>query len=207
MILIICSIVACIGDTPVSAGTTSLISRSPDGSSADNPSNHPSISGDGRYITVESRAGNLTPAGSNGKTQIYLCDQITSKTILISHGFLGELANGSSGSPSISEDGKFIAFSSYARNIVPGDTNECSDIFLWNRSSDQIIRVSTDSNGNQVSGASQDSMVSEDGTYVVFSSVAHDLVNEDLNGYSDIFRKNTRTNETILISSGSLGQG
>lgn len=190
-----------------SNGTTSLVSITSLDIPADSQSYHPSISGDSRYIAFESAAPNLNQFRIKGDMQIFLHDRNTGITNLVSHDPLGYLANGHSFSPSISLDGNFVAFTSTADNIDDGDTNGCADIFVWDRLKDQVFRVSTDSGGNVSNGPSKDPKLCENGSFVVFSSWATNLVKNDNNKVSDIFRKDIKTGVIDMVSSASSDQG
>jgi len=112
----------------------------------------------------------------------------------------GNQANSYSYYSSISGDGRYVAFQSYASNLVADDTNGSSDIFLHDRQTSTTKRISVDSNGNQANGYSQSPNISSDGRYVVFSSDASNLVSGDTNGKRDMFIHDTQTSETKLIN-------
>ena len=98
----------------------------------------------------------------------------------------GAQANGDSHLPSISADGRYVAIHSYAYNLVPGDTNGSSDVFLRDRQTGTTERVSVDSGGAQANNLSYLPSISADGRYVAFYSAATDLVPGDTNGFVDI---------------------
>ncbi len=103
----------------------------------------------------------------------------------------------------ISADGRFVAFSSDASNLVPGDTNQVADVFVVERATGAVERVSVDSLGVEGNGDSLGASISHDGRYVVFSSAASNLVSGDLNGQLDVFLHDRQTGETTRISVGS----
>ena len=90
-------------------------------------------------------------------------------------------------SPAISADGRFVAFDSEATNLVPGDTNDASDVFVRDRQTGTTRRVSVSSGGAQGNGASFDPAISADGRFVAFNSDATNLVPGDTNGAADVF--------------------
>ncbi len=104
----------------------------------------------------------------------------------------GNQGNGASGSfdlpGALSDDGRFVAFESDATNLVSGDTNSTTDIFVHDNVTGATVRVSIDSSGNQSDDWSTNPAISGDGRFVTFMSVADNLVASDTNGYSDIFR-------------------
>ncbi|WP_235919339.1 Ig-like domain-containing protein [Heliomicrobium undosum] len=169
-------------------------------------SRFPTISADGRYVAFSSGAGNL-PGASSPFTQIYVKDKQTGEVTLISVNTQGAPANGQSAVGSISADGKFVAFESYASDLVPGDTNGTYDIFVRDLVSGTTERVSVHSNGAEGSGASTRPSISGDGRYVVFESISSNLVDNDTN-YTpdrDIFIHDRVTHSTKRLSVDSYG--
>ena len=121
----------------------------------------------------------LTPAGS--------VRAAPGNTTRVSVASDGTQANGGSFTPSISADGRYVAFASIAVNLVSGDTNGVQDIFVHDRQTGQTTRVSVASGGAQANGPSFDPSISADGRYVAFRSGADNLVSGDTNGRYDIF--------------------
>lgn len=114
-------------------------------------------------------------------------------------------ANGSSAHPSASADGSIVAFESFADNLVAGDTNNSSDIFVWYRDENRFRRVSVANDGAQGDGWSFAPHISADGRYVVFASDADNLVPNDLNLIQDVFRYDLQTATIELVSAGLGG--
>ena len=115
-------------------------------------------------------------------------------------------ANGASDQPSVSSDGRYSAFRSMATNLVPGDNNGFSDVFVRDRTNAVTIRASVDTNGGPGNGASEDPAMSSNGRYVVFASDAEDLIGTDNNTDRDIFVRDlqTGTTERVSVSSQEL---
>ncbi|MGI9604317.1 MAG: TolB family protein, partial [Acidimicrobiales bacterium] len=113
--------------------------------------------------------------------------------------------NGDSTEPSISDDGVRIVYTSAATNLVTGDGNGVTDVFVHDTQTDATTRVSVDSGGVEATGASGEPAISGDGRYVVFSSVASDLAVGDSNGVSDVFVHDTQTGATSRVSVDSGG--
>src|SRR5512133_439302 len=109
-------------------GDTTRISVDGSGIQANNPSEYPSISADGRYVVFQSSANNLVPGDTNGTLDIFVHDRNGGTTTRVSVDSSGVQGNGYSGKPSISADGRYVAFYSYAHNLVPGDTNGVVDV-------------------------------------------------------------------------------
>jgi Tol biopolymer transport system component len=149
------------------------IRRITDGNSA---SVLPAVSADGRYVAYYSSASNLVPDDTNGFMDVFVSDRTTGTTTRITDG------NGMSRLPSVSADGRYVAFDSMASNLVPDDTNGFMDVFVWDRATGTTTRIT---NGNDESG---DAVISADGGSVTFDSQASNLVPDDTNGFKrDVF--------------------
>jgi hypothetical protein len=167
-----------------------------------------SISSDGRYVTFSSRSDNLVPGDTNGYEDIFVRDRLTGTTEIVSIDSAGILGDDASGYPSISADGRFVAFTSSASNFVAGDTNGVDDVFVRDRNSGTTERVSVDSLGNQANGSSLWVSISANGRVVAFDSQASNLVWNDTNGVPDVFvhdRQNGKTRRVSVDSSGNEG--
>ena len=158
--------------------------------------------GQNRFLVFTSR-GDLIPADTNGVRDVYLRDLRTGEMRLISVATNGTQGNGDSTQGSISADGRFVVFRSAATNLVTGDGNGVTDIFLHEIATGTTTRVSTATGGTEVSGASLTPAISANGRYVVFASSAPNLVATDSNGAQDIFLKDVTTDTTTLVSSNS----
>jgi hypothetical protein len=186
-------------------GTTWLVSRNSAGVEGDAGSSVPSISTDGRYVTFESDATNLVAGDTNGKTDVFVRDRQTGTTTLVSKNSAGVEGNDHAYDPSISADGRYVAFWSPATNLVTGDTNAALDIFVRDRNTGTTWRVSKSSAGVEGDAGSTYSKISADGRYVTFNSEATNLVAGDTNGYADIFVRDRQTGTTTLVSKNSAG--
>lgn len=186
-------------------GQTNRISLASNGMQADDSSYFPSISADGRYVTFLSLASNLVPGDTNGWDDIFVHDQQTGQTSRISVASDGSQGNNYSSWPVISADGRYVSFWSEANNLVPGDNNDSRDVFVHDRQTEQINRVSVASDGTQGNDHSVSYRISADGRYVVFGSDATNLVPDDTNGQTDIFVHDQQTGETSRVSIASDG--
>jgi hypothetical protein len=120
---------------------------------------------------------------------------------LITTGIGGAAADGASGEASVSADGRFVVFSSFATNLVAGDTNGKRDIFLFDRQSGTTVMVSKNPNDNAPgNGDSNLPIINQDGTFVAFSSRASNLITGDTAGFQDVFRYNIATHALQLVS-------
>jgi Tol biopolymer transport system component len=185
--------------------TTTLVSVSGTGDRATGNSFSPSISADGRLVVFASDANNLVTGDTNNSSDIFLRDLSNNTTTLVSVSGAGDRATAKSFSPSISADGRFVVFASDANNLVPGDTNNSSDIFLRDLSTNTTTIVSVSGSGDRATGNSFSPSISADGRLVVFTSDANNLVTGDTNNSSDIFLRDLSTNTTNLVSVSATG--
>ena len=161
-------------------------------------------------MVFTSIASNLIMSDTNAVEDVFVHDRETGITERVSVNSKGQEGNGTSSSPAISADGRFVAFVSVARNLVADDTNGVADTFLHDRWTDETTRVSVASDGTQGDAASFDGApaLSADGLYVVFGSYASNLVPEsDHNGIAnpDVYVHNRLTQETRRVSVASDG--
>lgn len=188
-------------------GTTTLVSVSSGGVQGNGLSsvNGNSISADGRYIAFYSSATNLVPADTNGFRDVFLRDMQAGTTTLVSVESTGAQGNGVSSGPTISADGRYVAFYSSATNLVTGDTNAVRDVFLHDVQTGITSRLSVDSSGIQGDGLSSGPKISADGRYVAFYSSATNLVPGDTNGFRDVFVRDVLLATTTRASVDSAG--
>jgi len=175
------------------------------GNQANDSSVNPSISADGRFVAFESYASNLVPGDTNNTNDIFVRDLSTNTTTRVSVDSAGNQGNKVSSQPSISADGRFVAFYSDASNLVPGDTNNLADIFVRDLLTNTTTRVSVDSAGNQGNLVSSDPSISANGRFVAFQSQGSNLVPGDTNNTNDIFVRDLLTNTTTRVSVDSAG--
>ncbi|MEZ4512377.1 MAG: thrombospondin type 3 repeat-containing protein [Chloroflexota bacterium] len=185
-------------------GETSRISVNSSGGQGNNHSSAPSISSDGRFVAFHSAASNLV-SGDTGRDDVFVHDRQTGETSRVSVNSSGDQGNSFSVLPSISSDGRFVAFTSYASNLVSGDTNGSHDVFVHDRQTGTTSRVSVDSSGSEGNGLSVYSSISSDGRFVAFQSRASNLVTGDTNNRDDIFVHDRQTGATSRVSVGSSG--
>lgn len=186
-------------------GSTTRVSVDSTGQEGDRPSLNPSISADGRFVAFESNSTNLVPGDTNNNSDVFIRNLETNTTTRVSINSTGNQGNIGSFNPSISADGRFVAFDSLADNLVVGDTNSTRDIFIRDIQTNTTTRVSVNSSGNQGNFGSISAVVSADGRFVAFQSNASILVTGDTNGTSDIFVHDRLTNTTSMASINSTG--
>ena len=185
-------------------GTTKQVSLSSSGVQGNDNSYRPVISADGRFVAFFSDATNLVPGDTNGSRDVFLRDCQTAMTERVSVGGGGIQGNGDSGYPSISPDGRYVAFESWASNLVAVDVGGWPDIFVRDRQLATTTIASVDSLGAQGGGVSYNASISADGRYVAFNSEAT-LVPSDTNGYSDIYVRDLQAHTTERVSVDSSG--
>jgi Tol biopolymer transport system component len=186
-------------------GTTELVSLDSSAGQGNAKSEYPCISADGRHVAFDSLATNLVPGDTNGKADVFLRDLWTGQTQRVSVSSSGSQSNGDSMAPSISADGRYVAFHSNGNNLVSGDTNTTWDVFVYDRvnGTQELISISTGgTSGNNQSGWPH---LSGDGRFVCFDSYASNLFNGDTNGGSDALVRDRLTGITELASVNSLG--
>ncbi|NET45183.1 hypothetical protein [Okeania sp. SIO2B3] len=142
---------------------------------------------------------------TNGAWDVFVHDRQTGVTSLVSVNSAGELGNDSSDDPSISADGRFIAFSSTADNLVSGDTNEVQDIFVYDQQTGVTSLVFVNSSGEQGNRDSQIPIISADGSEILFNSFADNLVPGDTNEKQNIFIRELETGITTQFNPDSSG--
>jgi len=190
------------------SGVTYRISVDSAGLESNDESSQPSVSGSGRYVSFSSTASNLVPDDTNGANDVFVHDRVTGATSRISVDSSGTEANADSFSAyggAISEDGRYVALLSLATNLVPGDTNGAIDVFVHDRVTGATSRASVDSAGLQGDQDSYDPVLSADGRLVLFQSFASNLVDDDTNGFLDVFVHDLDTGVTSRVSVDSTG--
>lgn len=170
-------------------------------------SDNPSVSSDGRYTVFVSDAANLVANDTNNARDVFMYDNQTGVVRRLSVSQQGQEANGASNNPAISADGRYVAFSSDASNLIFGDTNGFSDIFVVDAVTGTVTRESVATGGAQANGDSFHPSLSSDGRYVVFESNATNLVSPaTAPGVTHIYRRDRTTGTTILVSQSTAAQ-
>ena len=182
------------------AGITERVSVASDGTEADDWTYSASVSSDGRYVAFSADATNLAPGDTNGTSDVFVRDRQSGTTDRVSVGFGGTQGNDWSDSPSISADGRYVAFLSAAPNLVWGDANGVVDAFVMDRQSTTTTRVSVATDGTEGDADTDETSISGDGRYVAFWSIATNLVPGDANGWGDVFLRDRQTPDTSRAS-------
>ena len=191
---------------------TTRISRNSVGESGDAPAElgdaPDSLTPDGRFCVFTSAAYNLVSGDTNGYRDVLLFDRATGGLERVSLTSSGAEPTGDSQHPALSDDGRMVAFQSFASNLAAGDSNGTWDVFVTDRVTRLTTIVSAAANGTIGNGASVQPSISGDGTRVAFASSASNLVPSDTNGVQDVFVRNLQTGTVRLVSrlpQGALG--
>ena len=163
----------------------------------------PAITPDGRYVAFASSATNLVKGDKNNAVDIFLRDRLLGTTERVTAVGRKTVANAESSFPAISSDARFIAFQSFADNLVPSDTNFTSDVFLLDRQAGTIVRVSVTSTGEQAGNASRSPAITPDGRFVAFESDALLVPGEVEDSAGDVYLRDLQAGTTEGISGGS----
>ena len=174
---------------------------------ANGPSLYPPLSYDGTIVAFYSEADNLVDGDTNDAGDVFVHDRSSRRTIRVSVSSQGAQGDRESTYPSVSGDGRYIAFTSTATNLASGDTNNLPDVYVHDRQTSSTERVSIGSKGEQPDGMSYTYVpaISEDGNRVVFSSSATTLVPGDTNNTPDVFLRDRRSGATERVSVSSEG--
>ena len=164
----------------------------------------PDISADGQYVAFLSWATNLAGTGGD-QTQVYLRNRLDQSTQRVSVSSAEVSGDQHSYHPSVSANGRYVAFDSAATNLVHGDTNGTSDVFVRNTVAGTTIRVSVKSDGTQADLAAEEPSISDDGRFVAFETRSA-LVASDTNGAVDVYVWDRATGLTSPVSVTSNGR-
>src|SRR6266567_3491186 len=187
-------------------GTTERVSVASDGAQGNGSSGllsfafPPALSADGRFVAFVSFATNLVASDTNGATDVFVHDRQTGITERVSVASDGTEGNAASAGAALSADGRFVAFHSTATNLVAGDTNGKTDVFIHDRQTGITERVSVASGGTEGNGFSAEPALSADGRFVAFHNTATNLVAGDTNGKTDVFVHDRQTGTTERVS-------
>ena len=199
-VLVCALLLIIVGAVPAFAGTTTRVSVDSAANQGNSSSERSAASADGRYVAFESAASNLVAGDTNGVSDVFLRDTVSGSTTRVSLGTGGVEANNWSLYPAISADGRYVAFYSWASNLVAGDNNGFWDVFVRDTLLGTTTRASLNSAGIEADLGGQEPSISGDGRYVAFASNATNLVGGDTNASYDIFVRDIVAGTTTRVS-------
>src|SRR5947207_3356318 len=195
-------------------GANILVSANLSGTISSNTfSDTPAVSADGRFVTFVSDASDLVTNVADGSYQVYRRDVLNNTTKLISADTGGGVSGDTGGAiPTMTADGRYVAFDSFDGDYVPNDNNNAYDVFVRDTTSDATELISQSAPTLQLLTADGLSSVganslSADGRFVVFTSLADNLVANDTNGNQDVFVRDLQAGTNLLVSVNSAGTG
>jgi len=202
---------SCGGENGEESFSAMLVSADPSGVEGNGESGGAAISSDGRYVVFQSDASNLVEGDGNDSRDIFVRDMEMGITSRVSVSTAGTEGNSVSGSAAVSSDGRYAAFESAASNLVGGDDNDSSDIFVRDMEMGITSRVSVSTAGTEGDANSYNPAISLGGRYVAFASTASNLAGTDP-GSLDVFVRDTLEGEEItsrisVSTAGTAGDG
>jgi len=192
------------------AGTTERVTVTVDASQPNDNSFPPAVSGDGRVVAFSSLSTNLAIGDFNQTPDVFVYDRDARTTEVLTLALDGNAGGGAPDlPPSVNDDGRFVAFASQSDNLVTGDSNEASDVFVRDRTTETTELISVVTTGGQQgrtgNAASAGATITADGCFVAFYSDASNLVAGDRNQFRDVFVRNRCTGVTERVSISSTG--
>jgi hypothetical protein len=190
--------------TDVASGTTTMVSRDRFDKPSNGQSHVPSISANGRYVAYSSGSANLVDGDLNGRYDVFVHDRLTTIDRLVSR-TPGQESDGDSRYPSINADGRFVAYTTAATNLVAGDVNGRDDVVRTDLETSTTIRVTRTTSGATPSADSRAPAISGDGNTVAYETKAAGIVKNDTNRVDDVFAFTASTGRTRLVSANLTG--
>lgn len=173
-------------------------------------SNQYQISANGRYVVFTSSSSNVVPGASG--LQVYRHDHSTGVTELVSVDRDGHALASGGFSPTVSADGRYVAYHTFDANIVAGDTNGALDVFVRDMQTGTTALATANASGvisnrgGSLASRNVTTALSDDGRYVVFSSVATNLLPDTINSFGQVYRKDLQTGDVVRVSVDNLGK-
>lgn len=203
---IVSTVFACLLAGHAAGNTTELVSRSEAGVLGNAASSAPRLSADGRLTVFVSAASNLVQNDTNGVADVFVADRLAGTLRRVSIDANGAQLVRASGNPTISGDGRFVAFDCAQDGIVPFDTNGNSDVYVYELATGTVELASISHVGGASNGDALRASLSFDGSIVVFESQGTDLRVEGSNGAVQIWARDRALGTTQLVSVDSSGQ-
>ncbi len=205
-VFLLTSIALCVRPAFCQSCQIGMVTTPPAGGLSNGYSFGPELSEDGQFVAFDSEASNLVPVDLNGTVDVFVKDRTSGTIQLVSITSAGAQANGGSGIPAISGDGRFVSFRSIATNLDPADPDPKPDVYLHDRVTGQTVLVSHRlAPGTSQYGAWVSSL-SEDGRFVAFDCFDDNLIPGDQNGWVDVYLRDMHTGTMELVSVGNQGE-
>lgn len=188
-------------------GTTQLVSRNARGNAASSSIHPPGVSRNSRWVVFASSSDNLVEGDDNDTWDVFLFDRRDESTVALSRTPEGDVGNGYSFHPAISDDGRFVTYVSGATDLVGGDTNGEADILVHDRTTGTTSMITRGADDEPANGGSDEPAISGDGSIVVFVSTATNLADlgPDPGGDENAFAYDAATGTISLVSRGMDG--
>ncbi len=191
--------------TELATGITKRINVTTSGAQVTGTFNGYAVSANGRYVVFSTNAPGLVNGDTDTFFDIFVRDTVANTTARITNGINNSVVDGSSIVPSISSDGRYVAYESAATNLVAGDANGVRDIFVYDRNTAITSLLSVSSAGAQSNARSFNAVISGDGSTVAFYSEGSNLVANDTNNFGDVFVRNIAAQTTQIVSVSTSG--
>lgn len=172
-------------------GSTEVVSIADDETASNAPCQFPTVSDNGRYVAFQTKATGMTATVDSADTDAFVRDRTASTTQLASRTDADLPSNKGGFVPQISADGSVVAFNSEGTNLVSGDTNGVTDLFLRNLAAGTTVRQSIKTLGGQLNGLTFSASLSPDGAAASFTTLADDGYSPDANDTFDVFVRHT----------------
>ncbi|MEG9224544.1 S-layer homology domain-containing protein [Aeromicrobium sp. Sec7.5] len=189
----------------MTTGAITIESRSSAAVLANGASQQASMSADGRYVTFISYSDNLAAGDTTAAPDVFVRDIANGQTIRVGLGPGGANPNSSALSPTISADGRLVAFQSSATNLVVGDDNGQFDVFRWNRDTGITTLISDDPFDNGRHSVSSRPRISDDGEFIAYHAFDLDTASEGVDPHGDVFLWGRAGASTTLVSASPTG--
>jgi Tol biopolymer transport system component len=200
--VVIAALICVLSGGPDRSEPARLVTRGPDGRAAQGRSGMHGLdlSARGDRLVFESDAGDLVPGDRNRQPDVFLHDTETGAIRRLSEGPDGTDADGPSRDPHLSADGTWVAYTTHARNLLPGKSTALGDIVLHDIAGGHAALISRGADGSEGTGTSSLPDLSDDGSFIVYQSWSDNLVSGDTNAACDIFLFDRTTGTTTRMS-------
>ena len=188
------------------ADTLELVSKNAAGIKGNGFSSYPSINGDGRYVAFYTQSSNLGAGDTDHTPDVFVYDRDTDTLDLVSKNTAGVKGNSASLHPSISVDGRYVVFRTSSTNLDAADTDDITDIYVYDRDTDTLELVSKNAAGVKGNAMSAGAFVSANGRYVAFYTESTNLDASDSDEFADVYVHDRDAGVLELVSQSTAGE-